>query len=50
MQAFVLTKFGIQGLEGNIKNDIQHTFSSWISNINDKSCTVRKFVLSNNDG
>ncbi len=47
--SFVLTKFGMRGLEGNIKNDIQHAFSNWISNVNDKSCAIRKFVLSNED-
>lgn len=47
--SFVLTVFGVRGLESEIKNDLQQAFSSWIGEINDKGCAVRKFVLSNED-
>ena len=47
--SFVLTVFGVRGLESEIKNGLQQAFSRWIGEINDKGCAVRKFVLSKED-
>lgn len=47
--SFVLTVFGVRGLESEIKNGLQQAFSRWIGEINDKGCAVRKFILSNKD-